>query len=111
MAIDRELGAATITVHGPAGPPPPNGDELVAAGAASWLLAACRELDEAILDLRFNEPEIGTWVLTTRATRPPCSRRTTSSATSPATGWSGRSACTGPAPSSGSTSRPGRWWR
>ena len=28
-------------------------------------LEACRELDDAILDLRFNEPEIGTWVLRT----------------------------------------------
>ena len=66
VAIDRELGAATLTVHGPAGPPPTDGEALVAAGASSWLLAACRELDEAILDLRFNEPEVGTWVLTTR---------------------------------------------
>ena len=66
VAIDRELGAATLTVHGPAGPPPADGDALVAAGASSWLLEACRELDEAILDLRFNEPEVGTWVLTTR---------------------------------------------
>ena len=44
----------------------PDGDALVAAGAASWLLAAGRELDEAILDLRFNEPEVGTWVLKTQ---------------------------------------------
>jgi benzoyl-CoA-dihydrodiol lyase len=63
--IDRELGAATITVRGPEGQPPADGDALVAAGAGSWLLGAGRELDDAILDLRFNEPEIGTWVLRT----------------------------------------------
>ena len=53
MAIDRELGAATLTVHGPAGPPPTDGEALVAAGASSWLLAACRELDEAILGQQY----------------------------------------------------------
>jgi benzoyl-CoA-dihydrodiol lyase len=65
VTIDRELRVAHITVHGPAGPEPANPGELVAAGASAWLLAACRELDDAILRLRFNEPEIGTWVLHT----------------------------------------------
>jgi len=37
----------------------------VAAGAAGWLLATCRELDDAVLRLRFNEPEIGSWVFET----------------------------------------------
>ena len=93
------LGAATITVHGPAGPPPPDGRALVAAGASSWLLAACRELDDAILDLRFNEPEVGTWVLTTHGDPAAVARGpTTSSASTQATGSSGRSACTGPGP-------------
>ena len=31
--------------------------------SSSWLVAAVRQLDDAILWLRFNEPEIGTWVL------------------------------------------------
>src|SRR5437764_3949606 len=30
-----------------------------------WPLTACRELEDAILDLRFNQPELGTWVLRT----------------------------------------------
>ena len=34
-----------------------------APGAGWWPLAMARELDDAILLLRFNEPEIGTWVL------------------------------------------------
>ena len=47
--------------------------ELRGRGASAWLLAAVRELDDALLHLRFNEPEIGTWVLRHVATRPPCS--------------------------------------
>jgi benzoyl-CoA-dihydrodiol lyase len=63
--IDRGLGAAFVTVHAPTGPEPSNPAELLAAGASAWLLTAARQLDDAILRLRFNEPEIGTWVLRT----------------------------------------------
>ena len=63
--IDRRLGAAFVTVHAPTGPEPSNPAELLAAGASAWLLTAARQLDDAILRLRFNEPEIGTWVLRT----------------------------------------------
>ncbi len=58
--LDRPEGTATITVAGPA--------DLTAlhdAGAAAWPLAAARELDDAISRLRFNEPELGTWLLKT----------------------------------------------
>jgi benzoyl-CoA-dihydrodiol lyase len=63
--IDRDLGTARFTVRGPRGPQPTTSAELQAAGTDSWLLGAVLELDYAILHLRFNEPEIGTWVLTT----------------------------------------------
>lgn len=63
--IDRGLGAAFLTVRAPAGSQPTDPTALLAAGASAWLLAAARELDDAILRLRFNEPEIGTWVLRT----------------------------------------------
>jgi benzoyl-CoA-dihydrodiol lyase len=66
VRVDRDLGAAFIEVRGPSGPQPATGDALVAAGANAWVLATARELDHAILHLRFNEPEVGTWVLTTR---------------------------------------------
>ena len=66
VQIDRDLGAATITVIGPSVPQPRSAGELFDTGAAAWLLAACRELDDAVLHLRFNEPEVGTWVLRTR---------------------------------------------
>jgi benzoyl-CoA-dihydrodiol lyase len=57
-ALDRERGCAEITVHGPAGAP----GELT---AGFWTLAMTRELDDLILDLRTNEPLLGTWVLRT----------------------------------------------
>ncbi|MFP3901371.1 MAG: 2,3-epoxybenzoyl-CoA dihydrolase [Acidimicrobiia bacterium] len=63
--IDRGLGAAFLTVRAPAGSQPSDPAELLAAGASAWLLAAARELDDAILRLRFDEPDIGTWVLRT----------------------------------------------
>ena len=59
VAIDRSLGAARITVHGPTAPQPSTPDELTEAGADAWVLAAARQLDDAILHLRFNEPEVG----------------------------------------------------
>jgi benzoyl-CoA-dihydrodiol lyase len=65
VTIDRRVGAAHITVHAPTGEPVTTPDELVAGGAATWLLAAARELDDALLRLRFNEPDVGTWVLHT----------------------------------------------
>jgi benzoyl-CoA-dihydrodiol lyase len=56
--LDRDRGLVEITVRGPQQPPA----EL---GADSWPLAMARELDDLILDLRTNEPELGTWVLRT----------------------------------------------
>ncbi len=61
-ALDRERGIAEITVSGPAASPASIEDPH-AVGDAFWTLAVTRELDDLILDLRINEPEIGTWVL------------------------------------------------
>lgn len=65
VAIDRAGRVARITVHAPRADTPGNVAGIHAAGAAFWPLAVARELDDAILHLRFNEPEIGTWVLAT----------------------------------------------
>jgi len=62
--IDRRAGTVTLTVSGPAAAPS-SISELRVAGAASWPLAAARELDDAISRLRFGEPELGTWLLKT----------------------------------------------
>jgi len=63
-ALDRATGTATITVAGPE-QDPPDADAITAAGVTFWPLAVTRELDDLILDLRTNEPELGTWVLKT----------------------------------------------
>jgi benzoyl-CoA-dihydrodiol lyase len=68
VAIDRDLATAVITVHGPTTSQPSTADDLVAAGASAWVLAAARQLDDAILHLRFNETALGTWVLRTEGT-------------------------------------------
>jgi benzoyl-CoA-dihydrodiol lyase len=63
-ALDRAAGTVTITVAGPEQDPPDAGS-IGAAGVTFWPLAMTRELDDLILDLRTNEPELGTWVLKT----------------------------------------------
>ena len=65
VEIDRATGTASFLVSGPTGEQPSTGDELEAAGADAWILRTARELDDAILHLRFNEAEIGTWVFRT----------------------------------------------
>ena len=65
MTLDRPAATATLAVAGPDGHQPTTGAELVAAGADAWLIRLARELDAAILHLRLNETEIGTWAFTT----------------------------------------------
>jgi benzoyl-CoA-dihydrodiol lyase len=59
VAIERAARRARITLRGPEAPPPATPEALVEQGAATWLLRCARELDDAILHLRFNELEIG----------------------------------------------------
>ena len=65
VVLDRARGTATLTVAAPEAPPPAEPDAIHAAGADFWPLALARELDDAILHLRFNEPALGTWILRT----------------------------------------------
>jgi benzoyl-CoA-dihydrodiol lyase len=64
--IDRGARIATLTVNAPKGRIESTPDAIVAAGANWWPLRLARELDDAILNLRTNELEIGTWVIKTR---------------------------------------------
>ena len=64
--IDRAKRTASLTVLGPTGTQPATPDEIVAAGAAWYPLELARELDDAILELRTNETEIGTWLIKTQ---------------------------------------------
>ncbi len=65
VEIDRQAGTVTLVLDGPADVPATVAG-LHDAGAACWPLAAARELDDAILRLRVNEPDLGTWLLKTR---------------------------------------------
>jgi benzoyl-CoA-dihydrodiol lyase len=64
-SLDHQSGVAQITVQGPT-TQTNSIDDVHKLGAQFWTLAVTRELDDLILDLRTNEPEIGTWVLRTR---------------------------------------------
>ncbi len=66
IALDRANGVANFTIQGPEAPPPADAAGIQAAGAEFWPLALARELDDAVLHLRSNEPEIGTWVFRTQ---------------------------------------------
>lgn len=66
VQIDRGARHATLTVRAPAGAQPADVAGIEAAGAAWYPLQMARELDDAILHLRTNEPEIGTWLLKTQ---------------------------------------------
>lgn len=61
VEIDRQVGVAHITVKGPEGDPV-TADELA---ANAWIMSTVRELEDAILHLRFNEQEIGVWAFHT----------------------------------------------
>jgi benzoyl-CoA-dihydrodiol lyase len=63
LAIDRARRVATITVRAPEGELESTPDAIHAAGDQFWPLRAYRELDDAILRLRQNDPEVGVVVL------------------------------------------------
>jgi benzoyl-CoA-dihydrodiol lyase len=57
--IDRSGRRATLTLFGPDAVPPSSMEAMVEEGPAFWPLRLARELDDALLHLRLNEPEIG----------------------------------------------------
>ncbi|MBP6779850.1 MAG: benzoyl-CoA-dihydrodiol lyase, partial [Ottowia sp.] len=65
VAIDRAKRVATFTVKAPSGQQPTDIAGIEAAGAAWYPLQMARELDDAILNMRTNELDIGAWVLKT----------------------------------------------
>ncbi len=65
VALDRADSTATITIRAPETAPPATAAEIHRAGTAFWPFALARELDDAIMELRLNEQEIGTWVFRT----------------------------------------------
>ena len=65
VEIDRAKRTATFTVKGPTGVQPTDIAGIEAAGAAWHPLAMARELEDAILQMRTNETDIGTWLIKT----------------------------------------------
>lgn len=59
VSLDPDAGTATISINGPQDAAPQNIDALHRDGARTWMLRAARELDDAILHLRFNQTELG----------------------------------------------------
>jgi benzoyl-CoA-dihydrodiol lyase len=65
VEIDRDARLAELTIHGPPDAPPVDGPSAVREGARFWPLACARDLDDAIMHLRVNELDIGTWIIRT----------------------------------------------
>jgi benzoyl-CoA-dihydrodiol lyase len=66
VAIEPDQRVATLTVTAPRGDEVPGTlSGILSAGDKWWPLAVARELDDALLMLRTNHHEIGTWVLKT----------------------------------------------
>ncbi|MEC8726746.1 MAG: 2,3-epoxybenzoyl-CoA dihydrolase [Pseudomonadota bacterium] len=65
VEIDRDLATATLTIFAPTQIPPEDVTGIENQGAAFWPLSMCRDLEDAVMELRVNEKEIGTWIFKT----------------------------------------------
>ncbi|HUL14484.1 MAG TPA: 2,3-epoxybenzoyl-CoA dihydrolase [Terriglobales bacterium] len=66
VCFDRDAHTATLVIRAPEGNQPQSIGEIHSAGCEWWPLATARELDDAILMLRTNEPELGLVLLKTQ---------------------------------------------
>ena len=65
VSLDRKARVATVTVRAPQAVTARSEAEILAAGIDWWPLQMTRELDDAILNLRTNEQDVGLWQLKT----------------------------------------------
>ena len=65
VVIDRKKRTAVFTVRGPTGRQPADTAGIEAAGASWYPLQMAPGLEDAILSMRTNELEIGTWLIKT----------------------------------------------
>ena len=65
VVIDRESRKATLTMSAPTSAPSDT-DSFFSAGADQWAIRAFREIDDALLRIRQNLPEIGLLIIHTR---------------------------------------------
>jgi benzoyl-CoA-dihydrodiol lyase len=61
--FDNNLRRATLRVRAPEEAPPQELADIVTAGADWWPLRMARELEDAILMLRTNQLDVGTWII------------------------------------------------
>ena len=66
LELDRDKRVANLTMRAPEAPQPSTPDAILKAGDQVWPLRAFRELDDALLRLRLNEPLIGTVIVRTQ---------------------------------------------
>ena len=66
LKLNREQRYADLTVRGPEPDLPTRPEEMQKLGDAYWPLQAYRELDDVLLHLRVNEPEVGLVCVRTR---------------------------------------------
>ena len=66
VEIERARRLATFTVKAPTGSQPTDISGIEAAGANWYPLALARQLEDAILSMRTNELDIGTWLIKTQ---------------------------------------------
>ncbi len=60
--INRDNATATVKINAPEMAPPADAAAVEAEGVAFWPMNLARELDDAVLELRSNEKDIGTWI-------------------------------------------------
>jgi benzoyl-CoA-dihydrodiol lyase len=65
LKVNREGRHAELTVRGPGAGLPTSAEEIQELGDSYWPLRAYRELSDALLHLRMNEPEVGLVLLRT----------------------------------------------
>ncbi len=63
LRLNRGARVGELLIRGPDVPAPEEVADVHQAGAAFWPLALARQLDDALLHLRFNEPDIGCLVI------------------------------------------------
>ncbi len=66
VMVDRQAGSATIHIAGPQCECETSMEAFQEKGAQNWMLQVARELDDAILHLRFNETQLGVLIFKTQ---------------------------------------------
>lgn len=65
VTFDREARHATLEIQAPERDAPADAQAAKEQGVRFWPLAVARAMDDALLYLRFNEPELGTLIIKT----------------------------------------------